>query len=406
MDSVKHYLKIFLNLVLAVLAIILVVILLPRLIVFFMPFVVGWIIALLANPLVQLLEKHLKIKRKAGSAFIIAVVIGGVAFLLYLAVDFLTQQVIGFIGNLPSMWEAIEADLTHVGGRFQVIYQRMPLDSRQQIDSVIESVKSYMGNLLGNLSSPTVKVVSRFAMNVPSILMSILMGLLSAYFFVAEKFQINAFLQKWVPQPVKKQWQIVKKTMTKAFGGYFLAQFKIEIWMYLLLVIGLTIAGTKYAVLVALGIAVLDFLPVFGTGTVLVPWAIIKILNGSYTTAIILLVLWGGGQLLRQLIQPRIVGDSLGLPALPTLILLFIGWRLSGVGGMILAVPIGLVLYNLYKSGLFDTTIDSFKILANDLSAFCKYNAQDYIHYKKYEGDAEEKSAEEKKDAADKTDSE
>ena len=363
MDSVKHYLKIFLNLVLAALAIILAVILLPRLIVFFMPFVVGWIIALLANPLVQLLEKHLKIKRKAGSAFIIAVVIGGVAFLLYLAADFLAQQVIGFIGNLPPMWEAIEADLTHVGGRFQVLYRRMPLDSRQQIDSVIESVKSYMGNLLGNLSSPTVKVVSR----------------------VAEKFQINAFLQKCVPQPVKKQWQIVKNTMTKAFGGYFLAQLKIEIWMYLLLVVGLVITGTKYAVLVALGIAVLDFLPVFGTGTVLVPWAIIKILNGNYTTAIILLVLWGGGQLLRQMIQPRIVGDSLGLSTLPTLILLFIGWRLSGVGGMILAVPVGLVLYNLYKSGLFDTTIDSIKILARDLSAFCKYTKQDYVHYKKYE---------------------
>ena len=143
--------------------------------------------------------------------------------------------------------------------------------------------------------------------------------------------------------------------------------------------------GTKYAVLVALGIAVLDFLPVFGTGTVLVPWAIIKILNGNYTTAIILLVLWGGGQLLRQMIQPRIVGDSLGLSTLPTLILLFIGWRLSGVGGMILAVPVGLVLYNLYKSGLFDTTIDSIKILARDLSAFCKYTKQDYVHYKKYE---------------------
>ena len=222
-------------------------------------------------------------------------------------------------------------------------------------------------------------------MNVPIILMSILMGLQSAYFFVAEKFQINAFLQKCVPQPVKKQWQIVKNTMTKAFGGYFLAQLKIEIWMYLLLVVGPVITGTKYAVLVALGIAVLDFLPVFGTGTVLVPWAIIKILNGNYTTAIILLVLWGGGQLLRQMIQPRIVGDSLGLSTLPTLILLFIGWRLSGVGGMILAVPVGLVLYNLYKSGLFDTTIDSIKILARDLSAFCKYTKQDYVHYKKYE---------------------
>ena len=108
MNSVKHYLKIFMNLVIAALAIVLVVVFLPRLIVFFMPFVVGWIISLLANPLVQLLEKHLKIKRKAGSVFIIVVVIGAVAFLLYLAADFLTQQVLGFIENLPSMWEAIE----------------------------------------------------------------------------------------------------------------------------------------------------------------------------------------------------------------------------------------------------------------------------------------------------------
>ena len=85
----------------------------------------------------------------------------------------------------------------------------------------------------------------------------------------------------------------------------------------------------NYFALIALGIAFLDFLPFFGTGTVLIPWAIIRILTADYKIAIGLLIIWGGGQLARQLIQPKIVGDSMGVAPLPTLFLLFIGYRLG-----------------------------------------------------------------------------
>ena len=170
---------------------------------------------------------------------------------------------------------------------------------------------------------------------------------------------------------------MVKHSLGRSVGGYFKAQLKIEIWMYLLLVIGLSILIVDYVFLIALGIAILDLLPFFGTGTVMVPWAIIKILSADYQMAIGLLIIWGVGQLARQIIQPKIVGDSIGVPPIPTLLLLFFGYKVGGVLGMIIAVPLGLLLYTLYEEGVFDTTKNSILILIAGINRFRKLKPHD-----------------------------
>ena len=168
-------------------------------------------------------------------------------------------------------------------------------------------------------------------------------------------------------------------------GGYFKAQFKIECWVYVLLVIGLLALHVRYAFLVALGIAFLDFLPVFGTGTVMIPWAVIEILNKDYKMAVGLLIIWCVGQLVRQMIQPKIVGDSMGMDAIPTLFLLFIGYKLAGVAGMIFAVPIGIIVVNLYEEGVFDTTKQSIEILAAGFNQFRRIRPEDTVIVEAYE---------------------
>lgn len=385
MQTVKHFGKIVLNLLLAAIVFLFVVYGLPKVIAVFMPFVVGAVIATCASPIVHFLEKRMKIKRKAGSAFTIVLAVGLVAFLLYGAGRFLLEQAEGFIANLPQMWESLSYDFAQAGNRLQVLFNRMPKQVRQEWAMLGENIQQYTGNLIANLSSPTMERVGEFAKNVPGFVVSVVMALLSSYFFVANKEEVQGYYHRFVPKPFKEKWEIVKRSLKKAFGGYIIAQLKIEVWIYLLLFVGLKIAGVNYVALVALVIAFLDLLPVFGTGTVLVPWAIIKVIGGHYTTAVILLVLWGIGQLVRQLIQPKYVGESLGMPPIPTLLLLYIGWELGGVGGMILAVPIGLVFVNLYQEGVFSTTKDSVLILARDLNAFRKYKKEDYEFYTKIE---------------------
>ena len=109
----------------------------------------------------------------------------------------------------------------------------------------------------------------------------------------------------------------------------------------------------------------------------MVPWAIIKILSSDYKMAIGLLIIWGIGQLARQLIQPKIVGDSVGMPPLPTLFLLYIGYKLGGVVGMIVAVPIGLIALTMYQEGALQTTKDSVKILTAGINHFRRLKPED-----------------------------
>lgn len=373
----KKYWKAITNIAIALVCLLLAVLLLPRLLVFFAPFVAAWIVAAMAGPLVRFFEEKLKIKRKAGSAFVIVVVLALLIFLIYLGGVKLGREVISFINSIPEMWAGAEEDFRVIGDKLDVLYRRLPVDLQDKLSGIAGNLVQSISSIIGQIGSPTLEAVGNFAKSLPSVLIGVVMGLLSSYFFVAERAEINDWFRKHTPENLQRQYMLVKKSMVRAVGGYLKAQLKIEIWMYLLLVIGLSILKVNYAFLIAIGIAILDILPFFGTGTVLVPWALIKLLSSDYVVAIGLFVLWGVGQLARQLIQPKIVGDSIGVPAIPTLFLLYIGYKLSGVIGMIVAVPIGLILFTMYEEGVFDTTRNSIRILIHGVNQFRRLTPED-----------------------------
>lgn len=388
--SAKKYVKAILNLAIALIIAVAVIWLLPKGIVFFMPFVVGWIIAWIASPMVRFFEEKLKIRRKAGSVFVIVVVIGLVVLAGYLIGGKLIREIMGFVADLPAMWESLEQDFDEIAKNLSTIYDRLPEDIQNTMNSIGTQTNEFIGDLVGKISSPTIAAVGNFAKQLPTIIIGIVMCLLSAYFFVAERLPFTATLKEHMPEPLRYRARIIKRSLVKAVGGYFKAQIKIEIWIYLLLVVGFFILGVDYALLIALGVALLDFLPFFGTGTAMVPWAIVKFLSADYKMTIGLLLIWGVSQLVRQIIQPKIVGDSIGVAPIPTLFLLYIGYMVEGVVGMIIAVPIGIILWTLYKEGAFDTTKHSIQILSAGLNRFRKLTPQDMSVITSYRKECEE----------------
>ena len=382
----RTYLKVFLNLGISLCILLVCVFLLPRIIIWFMPFVTGWIIALIASPLVHFFEKRLKIRRKAGTAFVIISVIALVILAGYLIGAQLVEQIAEFIGDVPKLWEAAQEDFAQIGEKLSVALKYLPSELQLTINSITGNVQEYFGGIMESISEPTITALGNFVGSLPNIVISVIMSLLFAYFYVADKGYLSGLLEKAIPDSVLVRLQMIKRGLTEAVGGYFKAQLKIEVWMYLLLGIGFSILQVKYAFLIAIGLAILDLLPFFGTGTVLIPWAIIKFLSADYKMVIGLLIIWGVGQLARQLIQPKIVGDSVGLAPIPTIILLFVGYRVAGVIGMIIAVPIGIIILNLYEEGVFDTTINSLKILYAGISNFrhlTKEDMEEVEHYRK-----------------------
>ena len=213
--------------------------------------------------------------------------------------------------------------------------------------------------------------------SIASVIISIIMCMLSAYFFIADREWVSNALEKYMPKSISHKFDVFVNSIKQAVGGYFKAQLRIEVWMYLLLVIGFTLLNVKYAILIALLVAFLDILPFFGTGIVLVPWAVVSVVGGNYIKALGFLVIWGVGQLFRQLIQPKIMGDSIGMEPIPTLFLLFIGYKIAGVGGMLLAVPIGIIVVNMNEAGFFDTPKYSLKLLIKNINSFRRLDEEE-----------------------------
>lgn len=387
--SVKTYLKVILNLLTALIIVLLCIFLLPKCIFFFMPFIIGWIIALIASPVVRFFEEKLKVRRKGASVIVIVAVLAGVILLVYAVVAQLVKEGVSFVNELPMLWESIMAEFEAVGNNLEGIYRRLPADTQQTLDSIGSEMGTYFGGLIENIGTPTFEAVGNVAKQLPDIFLGVVMCILSAYFFVADKGYVSDLMKKYVPGAVLYRLDLIRRSFRNAVGGYFKAQFKIECWIYLMLVIGLFILKVRYVPLVALGIAFLDFLPVFGTGTVMIPWAIIEILSRDYRMAIGLLIIWCTGQLVRQVIQPKIVGDSIGMDPIPTLFLLFVGYKVAGVMGMILAVPIGIIIVNLYEEGVFDTTKQSLQILAAGFNKFRRIRPEDIAIVEEYEREVE-----------------
>lgn len=376
-DPLRKYCKAFLNLFAAFIILLFVIFVVPRVFRFFMPFVIGWIIAMIANPVVRFLDEKIKIRRKAGSAIVIISVIALIIGAGYGIGVVLVREAVGFVSELPKLWQAVEEDMTHAGMTLETIFQHSSPQLHTQIGNLLDALAGLGSSIANKLGSPTVTAVGNFAKNLPSVFVGIVMCLLSSYFFVAQRNEVVDFFRKYTSESIQQKWILLYQNLKNAVGGYFKAQLKIEIWMYLLLVIGFSVIGVQYAALIALGIAFLDFLPVFGTGTVLIPWAVIKLLTGDLKMAVSLLIIYCVGQLVRQLIQPKIVGDSIGVPAIPTLFLIFIGYKIGSVAGMILAVPVGLILANMYQAGFFSATLDSIRILVHGFNHFRRLTDED-----------------------------
>ena len=368
----RYCLRLLLNIVIPASGWILALFAGPWLLKFFMPFVIGLVIALIANPLVRFLERRLRLVRRHSSLLIVAAVLALVIGLIYLVISRTVRAARSFAEYLPQLYETAEAavrqGLERVGGSMDFLPQSL----RESWEALGSSLGDYLGLAVEKAAPPTVEAAGSVARVIPSLLVYSVVTVLSAYFFIVERDRIAAFLREHLPAGALRYQEYLKGELKRLVCGYFLAQLKIMGVVWLILTAGFFVLGVGYAPLWALLISLLDFLPVFGTGTVLIPWGIIVVLDGEYAFAAGLLLLYVLTQVTRQAVQPKLVGDSMGLNPFLTLLFLYLGFKAGGIAGMILAVPVGLFFLNLYHFGAFKGMTDSAAALIQEIQAFRK----------------------------------
>ncbi|MBD9273698.1 sporulation integral membrane protein YtvI [Clostridium sp. AF50-3] len=366
----KRCFRMILNIVIPLLGLCLVIFLGPRLLHFFMPFVVGWILALLANPLVRFLERRVKLVRRHGSMLIIIAALAIVIGLFYGAGLLVYREMGSFLADAPEIYQSVIAEIENALQNGRKLAEYFPQNLQPPLLAFSDNLDGLFGKLVSRAAEPTVQIAGHVAKSIPNLLVNMVIIILSSYLFLADRESIMRWLKEHLPAFVFRYIEYMKRDAKGLIGGYFLAQFRIMCVVALILAAGFLVLGVRYGVLLAFLTAILDFLPIFGTGTVLFPWAVVKLFAGEYAYATGLILLYILTQVVRQIIQPKIVGESMGLPPLMTLFLLYLGFKLRGLTGMILAVPVGLVFINFYKYGAFDSMIRNFRMLMEAIQKF------------------------------------
>lgn len=376
MKQSTKYLKILCNLLAAVAVLLFLIFVLPRLLGYFFPFVCGFILSLIANPVVRFLEKKIKIKRKYGSVLMIAAVIGAVVLICYGAISVLAAGIESFAAYLPTMYENAGVELNEAASHLQTILDRIPFLQEINLNELGESLGGYVTEFMSGGSEPTFDAIGEIAKRIPDVLFGVVIGLLATYFFIADRDKLTALIERHVPQSFREHTGRAWRQIVKAVGGYFEAQLKIMVIIYIIIWIGLAILDVNYAWLIGFGIAFLDMLPVFGAGAVLWPWAAVKLFSGNYAAALGMMILYAVALTVHQLVQPKLVGDSVGMDPFAALFFMYIGYKISSVAGMIVAIPVGMILINLYEVGAFDTLIWCVKEILTDFNKFRKIHKE------------------------------
>ena len=167
MQTFQKYLRITLNIIIPFAVILLIALLGPRLLGFFMPFIIGWVIAMIANPLVHFLEKRLKIVRKASS---LAIVVGVLAVIVlggYYLISNVVTQCVEFIRDLPNLFEQIETELDYMLMRFSGLFAMLPMSVQEALQNMGTKINDYASSLVSHIGDPAIEVAGNVAKGIP-----------------------------------------------------------------------------------------------------------------------------------------------------------------------------------------------------------------------------------------------
>lgn len=300
-----------------------------------LPFGIGLGVCMLAEKPVTLLQSRARFPRWLASGVCVLglyVLLFGGAFLLC---RLLCGEAAGLVRELPTLAEGLQAPMEQMQQRLYALAEKLPDGLGSGLRAGITSFFAGGAGLGAKLYETLFSWASGVLGKLPDAVLFLVTAVLSSFMFSGELPAIRT----WLARAVRPQWQ--KKAlrllghMRVTLGAWLRAQLKLMGVTFLIVGTGLLLLRVEYPLLDALVITLVDALPVFGTGTILIPWAVVLFLRGQTKTGVGLVIVYGAAALSRQTLEPRLVGRQVGLDPVLTLLALYTGYRLLGVGGMI-----------------------------------------------------------------------
>lgn len=312
--------------------------------VYLIPFVVAWGVGYAVYPVACKLSRRTKISRRFCSfalVFIILILILSILFLLCNRIVYEVQNLFEHITqNSAKIEEYMQSVFDFVNGITNNIPILSGLQNTEIAESIRENINSILESiwdaLLKSMGSAVPDLAGHIVTALPGVLLVGLLSIVASFYFALDVDLINFKIKKYIPEGIKKYILGFKNALKGGVVRFFRAYIVIFFITFLELFAGFLILGIDYAFVLALLIALMDILPLLGTGLVLAPWGVVLILMKNYFLGIGILLLLIIITVVRQVIEPKILGDSFGVHPLVSLISVYLGFKLFGIVGMIL----------------------------------------------------------------------
>lgn len=308
-----------------------------------LPFLIGFLLSQLAEPVVKLLEKRWKLPRGGASALVMSALFLLLSLILYLLFQTAATELTRLSTRLPTLLENLRDPLSSIKEWLLTLADKVPDGLGLALRAWVEKLFSSTSTLLERASDLIFSLASGVVGKVPGIFLFLVTTVVASFMISAERQSVLVWFQNRLPDVWKTKLQDLGGHLKKALGGWLRAEVRLMGITFAIICVGLFVLGIEFPLMLGAIIAVVDALPVLGTGTILIPWGLWNLLQHNTVMGAGLLILYGLAAATRTSLEPRMVGKQIGLNPLLALLSMYAGFKLFGLSGMIL-LPIAAIL--------------------------------------------------------------
>lgn len=311
-----------------------------------MPIIVALLTAMLLTPLVRIIEKRGKIKRNIAVFIVFIIFLCFIGLSGYYVTTKAVTQADHFVKNLPSYITEINYGWMNFQQNLNDKFEDLPKELVAEIDIYVQQS---LTSIRTSVSSRNfVSDVTSLMTKIPNFLVSFLVYLIALYLFLLELPRIKEQIYAHLTEKTKDKVQFMSSRLSYVIFGFIKAQFLVSIIIFIVSLIGLLIIAPEVAFLMSFIIWIIDFIPIIGSIAILAPWAAYHLIAGNMALATKLLILAAVLLIIRRTVEPKVMGQHIGLSPLATLIAMYIGLMLLGVIGFIVG-PLVVILFTSAK---------------------------------------------------------
>ncbi len=316
-----------------------------------LPFLLALTLAALIEPAVEAVRRHMHLKRGFLAAVFTLALVGALTAAAVTVAHQAARQADEAARQLPALLAGLPQVADRILGRLDEFSAACPAELRREIEAFLARLPEQISSVALNLSAAVMRWMGTVVASLPRAALFCATTALAVFFSVGSYPAIAAFARRQLT-PAQQSWvRGLRDNLFSTLGKWLRSQAILLGITFAQLLAGFVLLRLRYAVLLALLIALIDALPVFGTGTVLLPWAALLFLVGDVPRGLALTALYAVIALVRSVTEPRIVAAQVGLPPLAALAAMYGGFRTLGGGGMVVLPMASLLVKQLHDAG-------------------------------------------------------